>query len=89
MAKRIIWKVDLPPTGKYRSFGRRAWPSAHYRDEQETPAVMITCKTDYSPQKAKEKKPCPVKAIHLFSDENRRRNQKIRELSMESFHSTI
>ena len=55
MAKRIIWKVDLPPTGKYRSFGRRAWPSAHYRNEQETPAVMITCKTDYSPQKAKEK----------------------------------
>lgn len=31
--KTIKWVVDPPPTGRYRSFEKRHWPSAEYKDE--------------------------------------------------------
>ena len=47
---KLIWRVDPAPTGRYRSFQKRGWPSAHYDDKDERPAAMIQCEDDYDPQ---------------------------------------
>ena len=43
----IKWKVASEPTGMYRSFNRRRWPSAEYADGR--PAASILCEDDYVP----------------------------------------
>lgn len=48
---KIRWEVGAAPTGPYRSFQRRAWPSAYY--EGDKPAAWITCVDDYYPPNAK------------------------------------
>lgn len=51
---KIKWVVQPPPTGRYRSFFDRGWPSAHYvGTKDEKPAFMIRCKTDYKPHRVK------------------------------------
>jgi hypothetical protein len=46
------WKVAPAPTGHYRSFESRSWPSAKYPNGQ--PALLIRCETDeYVPSKVK------------------------------------
>lgn len=54
MAKaKIKWVVSEASTGRYRSFERRSWPSAHYNDEQEIPCASIHCEDEYRPAQAK------------------------------------
>lgn len=50
---KIKWKVSPAETGPYSSFHKRQWPSAHYCDEQESPAAMIICDSSYVPRRAK------------------------------------
>ena len=52
------WKVDEPPTGFYRSFERRHWPSAHYVGG--SPAAWLTCEDEYVPANVKEGKHAPL-----------------------------
>lgn len=47
------WKVGEAPTGRYRSFEKRSWPSAYYTDAQESVCAAIYCDTAYSPSAAK------------------------------------
>lgn len=35
MSAAIYWKVDPAPTGRYRSFQRRNWPTAYYKGSDE------------------------------------------------------
>lgn len=51
MAKLCTWKVDPAPTGKYRSFAHRGWPSADYAGDRI--AAKIYCEDDYEPQNAR------------------------------------
>ena len=44
---KIKWHVAAIPTGRYRSFERRGWPSAEYADGRI--AAWITCADDYYP----------------------------------------
>lgn len=49
---KIKWKVEVAPTGQYRSFLRRGWPSALYPDGRT--CGVIECVDDYTPNRAKD-----------------------------------
>jgi hypothetical protein len=51
---KIKWKVSDIPTGRYRSFEKRAWPHAYYNDKNESPMAMILCEDAYIPSEIKE-----------------------------------
>lgn len=50
---KLKWKVAPAPTGMYRSFHERGWPSASYNDSAETPAAMLLCDQSYHPADVK------------------------------------
>ena len=50
-AHKLIWKVDPPPTGPYRSFSKRGWPTAEYSDQKM--AFSIRCDAEYVPSNLK------------------------------------
>jgi hypothetical protein len=50
---KIKWEVEPPPSGKWRSFERRGWPSAVFRTEKEHRAAIIHCADEYVPAKVK------------------------------------
>ena len=49
---KLKWQVGEAPTGKYRSFVKRSWPTASYKDT-DRPALMIECEDSYYPAAAK------------------------------------
>lgn len=53
---RIYWRVGEAPTGRYRSFERRAWPTAYYRGPDMQPAAFISCDDSYRPHAARSGK---------------------------------
>lgn len=48
MRDKLVWKVDAPPTGRYRSFSKRGWPSAEF-GKDENIAFKIYCEDAYRP----------------------------------------
>jgi hypothetical protein len=58
MANILKWKVDEAPTGRYRSFQSRGWPSAEYKDGR--PAAAIYCEDSYEPANARTGKHAPL-----------------------------
>lgn len=59
MAKLFTWKVSEAPSGRYRSFQKRGWPSAHYKADRM--AARIVCDEDYSLKKSKSGEHAPLK----------------------------
>ena len=61
MSIKLKWRVDPAPTGRYRSFQKRYWPSAEYTNQR--PAFSIVCEDEYRPQNVKtgEHKPLTVR----------------------------
>jgi len=51
---KLVWRVDPKPTGPYKSFEKRQWPSASYSNG--SPAFSIACEEVYTPSVAKEGK---------------------------------
>lgn len=51
MSAKLKWRVAEAPTGPYRSFSHRSWPSADYPDGNI--AGFITCDDSYVPAQAK------------------------------------
>lgn len=51
--KKIKWSVSPEPTGRYRSFDKRGWPTADWKNEQESACACIYCADDYSIRRAK------------------------------------
>lgn len=47
MKVKLKWKVDPVPTGRYRSFVKRGWPSAYYPDGNN--AVFLYAEEPYAP----------------------------------------
>lgn len=41
MSKKIIWRVSPAPTGRYRSFQQRSWPSASFESEDGKAAAHL------------------------------------------------
>jgi hypothetical protein len=51
---KLKWYVQSAPTGRYRSFARRGFPSASYANlPQECAAVSLHCEDDYIPSDVK------------------------------------
>jgi hypothetical protein len=50
---KLKWKVAEAPTGRYRSFEKRGWPSAYYVDNGNNAAVAIYCEDEYRPENVK------------------------------------
>ena len=42
---KLIWKVTPKPTGPYRSFFKRDWPTAWYNEDQV--AASVSCEHSY------------------------------------------
>lgn len=60
MAKmKYKWVVSPVPTGRYRSFQLRAWPTASYADGSF--AANIICDDDYRPHLVRDGKHAPLK----------------------------
>jgi hypothetical protein len=49
---KLKWRVGTIPTGRYRSFEKRAWPSADYADGRI--AAHITCEHSYRPSMVRD-----------------------------------
>lgn len=52
---KLIWRVAPAPTGRYRVFQKRGWPSADWPNGQC--AVMLSCEDAYSPARARGEVP--------------------------------
>lgn len=50
MPLKIKWKIQEAPTGLYRSFQHRGWPTGEVNAK---PFVQLLCETDYSARVAK------------------------------------
>lgn len=66
-AVKLKWRVEEAPTGPYRSFHKRMWPSADYANGQF--AGSIRCEDGYEPRNVKtgNHKPLTV-TINDYSD---------------------
>lgn len=62
---KIVWKVDSKPTGRYRSFASRAWPTAYYNSPDERAAAFLVCDDEYVPLRVREGKHSPLTIIML------------------------
>lgn len=51
MSVKLTWRVADPPTGRYRSFYPRGWPSAQWPSGQ--PAAVIYCDDSYTPARGR------------------------------------
>lgn len=58
MVIKVKWKVGEPPTGRYRSFHNRTWPSAEYSNGD--PALSIACDDSYTSARAKSGQHAPL-----------------------------
>lgn len=58
MKVKLKWKVDAPPTGKFRSFIKRGWPYADYPDGNS--AVRLYAETAYHPSLTKGQVSFPI-----------------------------
>lgn len=72
MSVKLYWKVEPEPTGRYRSFARRGWPSAYYvtggvrtDTEKLKPAAFLVCDDDYDPPKVRTGQHRPIEIIVL------------------------
>lgn len=48
MAVKLVWKIASAPTGRYRSFEHRAWPTCYYGSAEGKPAAFLHCDDSYS-----------------------------------------
>jgi hypothetical protein len=46
---KLVWKVAEAPTGRYRSFERRGWPTAYFGKVDGWPAAFLSCADEYRP----------------------------------------
>jgi len=50
---KLKWRVSPVPTGRYRSFEKRGWPSAEYHGT-DCAAVLIRCEDEYQPRAVRD-----------------------------------
>lgn len=49
---KLVWRVAEQPTGQYRSFHVRGWPTADFKGTEQI-AIQLSCKTEYIPSKVR------------------------------------
>ena len=68
----LRWRVDPVPTGRYRSFQTRGWPTGEYPDGRA--AASLHCDDEYTPARARGEQPhgpIKVRVAQWFSPEER------------------
>jgi len=87
---KIKWKVQPAPTGRYRSFEKRGWPSAKLPDG--TLIGYISCKDVYFPADSKSGKHAPL-TVHVYnfnpSDEQRKKHGGRVHLTLKAHAATL
>jgi len=75
---KIKWTVGAVPTGKYRSFQTRDWPSAEYPDGTHCASIVPTLPEDedYDPKKVKTGNHGPL--VLLIADHSKPEWTKVR-----------
>jgi len=70
---KLKWRVAPVPTGRYRSFEFRGWPTATYADSDEWTAVTIDCEDEYVPANARAGShgPLTIRLAQWYSPEER------------------
>ena len=58
---KLKWKVAGAPSGLYRSFQRRRWPTAYYPDGRV--AASFSCEDDYVPSLVRQGKHGPLTVL--------------------------
>lgn len=58
---KLKWRVQEAPTGPYRSFHPRGWPSANYKNERQDMCGDIWCDDNYTPFRAKSGQHQPLR----------------------------
>ena len=58
---KLRWEMSSEPTGRYRSFQRRGWPTAFFQDGRY--AGHILCDDDYVPRLIRECKHLPLQLV--------------------------
>lgn len=53
---KLKWKNADAPTGRFRSFHKRGWPSATIKDSDDLMVAMISCEDAFSAAAVKEKR---------------------------------
>lgn len=51
MNVKLKWRVSAAPTGRFRSFEHRSWPSAEWPNG--APAASLHCEDDYTPARGR------------------------------------
>ena len=57
--KELKWSVQPAPTGKWKAFHHRGWPTADYTGT-DTLAVVLICEDDYRPANVKTGRHAPI-----------------------------
>lgn len=67
---KLTWRVGVAPTGQYRSFERRAWPSADYKNGKA--AAFMSHADSYEPSLHKDAEGLGIKlhvAVWVLQDD--------------------
>lgn len=71
MPVKLVWRVEPAPTGRYRSFQHRGWPTAYYKGDAEQPAAFLTCEDEYTPPRAREGQHQPITITLLHHNDSK------------------
>lgn len=67
MSKKIVWRVQPKPTGRYRSFQKRGWPQAFLNDAEGSLIAALHADEDY---------PAPKQEIRVVVYDHRKGMQE-------------
>lgn len=67
---KLKWKVGEKPTGRYRSFAKRGWPTAEYPCGK--PAAFLRCDDSYTPSNLALGNHSPI-TVHLCHHQHPKR----------------
>lgn len=62
---KLVWRVSPAPTGMYRSFEKRGWPTAYYGSADGLPAAFLRCEEDYEPAQVRSGNHPPISVVVL------------------------
>lgn len=51
--RKLTWQIQAAPTGRYRSFEHRGWPTAYYKDQT---IIHLACEDEYVPRNVRSGK---------------------------------
>ena len=85
--RKLKWVVSEVPTGRYRSFQKREWPTCYY-EKGWKPAAFIRCDSEYRPDEIPGGNHLPLTVI-LCHHRHPEAGNSWKRLRMKTFFSTL